>query len=226
MSPTILAIETSTKACSAALLTQGETFEVFELAPQKHADRILPMVMEVLAQGGCSAQDLDCLAYANGPGAFTGVRIAAGVIQGLGFGWQKPVIGVSTLEALIHQAWSKRPDLADQTWVGCLDARMQEVYWQSGHRSQTGQLVSQPAEMLGLEAASARVADQAATEQTLGIGDLVWALPEWEDAFSVFVPAYPRAGDVAAVAAQRLDQARLVTESLPQPIYLRNQVTS
>jgi tRNA threonylcarbamoyladenosine biosynthesis protein TsaB len=226
MSPTILAIETSTKACSAALLTQGGTYEVFELAPQKHADRILSMVMDVLAQGGCSAQDLDCLAYANGPGAFTGVRIAAGVIQGLGFGWQKPVIGISTLEALIHQAWSKRPDLADQTWIGCLDARMKEVYWQAGHRSESGQLVAQPAEMLGLEAASLRVNEQTVTGQILGIGDLIWALPEWEDAFSVFVPAYPRARDVAAVAAQRLDQARLVTESLPQPIYLRNQVTN
>jgi tRNA threonylcarbamoyladenosine biosynthesis protein TsaB len=220
MSSTILAIETSTQACSAAVLTSQGVFEEFELAPQQHADKILSMVTRVLEKAGCAPDEVDCLAYANGPGAFTGVRIAAGVIQGLAYGWQKPVIEVSTLEALIHQAWLKVPTRADQTWIACMDARMQEVYWQTGQRNEQGELVSEPPQMLSRTQALKRVPQGA-----LGIGDMAWAWPEWEAPFSEFVSAYPRASDVAQVAALRVSLAQPVTQCLPQPLYLRNQVT-
>ena len=100
----ILAIETSTAACSAALCIGGEVLERYALAPRQHAALILPMIESVLAEAGIGVQALDALAFGRGPGAFTGVRIAAGIVQGIAFAAELPVVPVSTLAALAPNA--------------------------------------------------------------------------------------------------------------------------
>lgn len=121
----LIAFDTATEWCSAALWQDGEVSFREERAGQRHSDLLVPMVMDLLAEAGLGLGQLDGLAYGMGPGSFTGLRIACGVAQGLALGADLPVLGVSTLEALAEEAWSER---GAQRLLACLDARMNEVY--------------------------------------------------------------------------------------------------
>jgi tRNA threonylcarbamoyladenosine biosynthesis protein TsaB len=133
----VLAIDTSTEACSAALLwSNGEVCQRFIVTERGHADLILPMIDELLAEAGCKLKDLDGLAFGRGPGGFTGLRIAAGVIQGLAYGADLRVAPVSSLAAIAFLAGStpsSTSSTSPPSSVGgilvCNDARMNEVYW-------------------------------------------------------------------------------------------------
>ncbi|MCG8380437.1 MAG: tRNA (adenosine(37)-N6)-threonylcarbamoyltransferase complex dimerization subunit type 1 TsaB, partial [Proteobacteria bacterium] len=120
----ILAIETATEACSAALSIDDDCQYRYEIAPRKHTELILPMVNELLLEANCKVGELDVIAFGQGPGAFTGVRIAIGVIQGLAFAHDIPVVPVSSLAALAQQFVNEHEQVAT-----AFDARIQEVYW-------------------------------------------------------------------------------------------------
>ncbi len=121
----LLAIETSTENCSAALLVDNEVFAINEIAPQKHAELILPMCDRVREHFGVEQNELDGIVYGRGPGSFTGVRIAASTAQGLAFGLEIPCAGVVSLEALAMQSLIGTDE---QYAIGAIDARMGEVY--------------------------------------------------------------------------------------------------
>jgi tRNA threonylcarbamoyladenosine biosynthesis protein TsaB len=120
----LLAIETSTEACSAAIELNGDRRQVYEIAPRRHAELILPMVDSLLSEAGIPLQALDGLAFGRGPGAFTGVRIATGVIQGLAYAADLPVAPVSTLASMAQGVSDRASKIACS-----IDARMGEVYW-------------------------------------------------------------------------------------------------
>ncbi|KPJ82055.1 MAG: hypothetical protein AMJ58_02625 [Gammaproteobacteria bacterium SG8_30] len=122
----ILGLDTATEACSAALLVEDEVFERYEVLGRGHAERLLPMVQAVLAEAGTALAALDAIAFGRGPGGFTGLRIAAGVAQGLAFGASLPVVPVSDLAALAARAARLR---GGRHVLACLDARMAQVYW-------------------------------------------------------------------------------------------------
>lgn len=117
----ILAFDTSTEYLSLALLKGGETFQYDCNAGQTHSQIILPQIQALLDSANLLLSDLQGIAFGAGPGSFTGVRIAAGVAQGLGFGANLPVVSVCTLLALAEASG------ADKV-IACLDARMGEVY--------------------------------------------------------------------------------------------------
>ena len=122
----LLAVETATEACSAALLAEGEVIERHEVAPQQHAELLLGMVDELLGESGLALGALDAIAFGQGPGSFTGLRIAAGVVQGLAYGSDLPAVPVSTLQVLAETARHAHR----ATRAACaFDARMGEVYW-------------------------------------------------------------------------------------------------
>ena len=122
----LLAIDTTESACSAALLVDGEIYSCLESADRGHSERILPMMQSLLAEAGFGLHELDSLAFGRGPGSFTGLRIAAGVIQGTALGANLPVVPVSTLRALAQGA-HRVHGVSDV--LSALDARMAEVYW-------------------------------------------------------------------------------------------------
>jgi len=122
----ILALETATEACSAALLIDGEINERFEIAPRRHTDIILPMVAELLADAGLAAQNIDAIAFGAGPGSFTGVRVATSVAQGMALAHDLPVVPLSCL-AILALGGARAHDCASVAAV--MDARRQEIYF-------------------------------------------------------------------------------------------------
>ncbi len=117
----LLALDTSTEHLSLALMVDGKTLTFEVNAGQTHSQLILPQIQALLSAANLRLPDLDGLAFGAGPGSFTGVRIAAGVAQGLGFGANLPVAGVCTLLALAEESGAYKV-------IACLDARMGEVY--------------------------------------------------------------------------------------------------
>ncbi len=123
---TLLALDTSTEACSVALLYRGEKTHINELAQRTHTKRILPMIDEILANSGLGLNQVDALAFGRGPGSFTGVRVGAGIAQGLAFGADLPVIPISNLTAMAQAAFELHQA---ENVVAAIDARMNEVYF-------------------------------------------------------------------------------------------------
>jgi tRNA threonylcarbamoyladenosine biosynthesis protein TsaB len=121
----LLALETSTEACSAALWHDGRILVRFRHAPRLQTDLLLPMVEEVLAEAGLTLAQIDVLAYSRGPGAFTGVRIAAAAVQAMAFARDIPVVPVSSLQSLAQGAWRVH---GVTRVLSVFDARMDEVY--------------------------------------------------------------------------------------------------
>lgn len=218
----LLAIETSTEACSAAVHADGRVFARAELAPQRHAELILPMCEAVLAEAGLSLRDLDGLAFGRGPGAFTGVRIATGVIQGIALGTGLKVAAVSSLAALAQGIVRTRK--AGHVLAG-MDARMGEIYV-AAYAAEQGMATAASAEQLGRAADVVLPQDGrwsgagtafAAYEETLRerLGDCLAAIhPE----------ACPLAEDVAALAVGMFERGEAVEAELALPVYLRDRV--
>ena len=117
----LLALDTSTEYLSLALSLDGKTFTRDLHAGQTHSQLILPLLGELLDEAEITLADLDGIAFGAGPGSFTGLRIGCGVAQGLAFGANLPVVGVSTLLALAQANGSEKV-------MVCLDARMGEIY--------------------------------------------------------------------------------------------------
>lgn len=218
----LLAIETSTEACSVALLRGEMLHERSELAPRRHAELVLPMAEAVLAEAGLARTQLDGIAFGRGPGAFTGVRLAVSVAQGLALALDLPVVAVSSLEALALET----PD-DDAAILAVIDARMGEVYAGAYRRTRDAALLRALAgESVGT--ADALALPAAATWNVVGTG---WGA--YRDALAARLPApprwaeaerYPQARHVARLAAPRLAAGQGVPAEQALPVYLRDKV--
>lgn len=240
MTMRVLAIDTATEACSAAILVEGAVYELFRIAPRRHSALILPMVEEVLAEAGLTLRQLDGLCFGRGPGSFTGVRIATGVIQGLALASDLPVAPVSTLAALAQGAF--RPE-EPECIVAALDARMGEVYLgiYTGSGIYTGGGIETPSATDICTAATLQplrpeaVIDPAAISASLtgawtGVGSGFKAhgaalCKSLAGSPSRIEPeTYPHARDVALLGLETLRQGRGVRAEEALPVYLRDRV--
>jgi tRNA threonylcarbamoyladenosine biosynthesis protein TsaB len=215
----LLALDTATEACSVAVLVEGAVLERYELAPRRHAALILPMIEAVLAEAGLRPTQLDAVAFGRGPGAFTGVRVAVGIAQSVAFAADLPVVPVSTLAAL---ALGAGRETGRGRIAAALDARMGEIYW--GAYAVAGQT----AEPLSEECVRAPAAVSAPAGDWFGVGS-GWAahaaiLSRRLAASGWLDQRYPRAGDVAFLAADPARRSAWVSAELALPVYLRNEV--
>ncbi len=217
----LLAIDTATQACSAALLVGDAIAEDYAEVPRQHNRLILPMVQRLLDEAGLGLGELDALAFGRGPGAFTGVRLAAGVVQGLALGAGLPVVPVSNLAALAQggvREWGWR------RIVACLDARMGELYWGAFTLDDSRGPVAVHGERL--TAPEALQLPDSGPWWGVGPG---WAAYPPAAALAARLegvePArWPRAADVARIAAHDYRAGRMVRAEAALPVYLRDEV--
>ena len=219
----ILAIEAATEACSAALLIDGELRERFELAPRRHVALLLPFVDALLAEASIRPGALDAVAFGCGPGSFTGLRIAAGITQGIAFGSDLPVIPVSTLAALAQGTVRQQGAV---NVLAALDARMQEVYWGVFHRDSEGRVTAAGEEQVC--APEAVVCPQPGEWSGAGSGWLVYADRLLQHcavpAAAIYAQQQPHAADVALLAVPAFAQGKVLAAEQVSPVYLRNNV--
>lgn len=215
----LLAIDTATERCSVALCLDGRVIERSSEQPRGHADLVLPMVESVLQEARMKLTELDGIAYGRGPGAFTGVRIAVGVVQGLAFGAGLQTVGISNLAAVAQQI--ARP--GDRVLV-CMDARMEQVYWSSFVRESGSESVT-PLAPERVDAPDAVVDGDYTTLAGTGFQ----AYPQLRARLArsgrvVHETVLPRAAEIALLAEGefRAGRARPATEA--QPVYVRDQV--
>ncbi|MDY7578649.1 tRNA (adenosine(37)-N6)-threonylcarbamoyltransferase complex dimerization subunit type 1 TsaB [Herbaspirillum sp. RTI4] len=219
--PVILSIETSADLASAALLRDGHLASLQTAGVHTHSDTILPMVQTLLAQAGVKLADCAAIAFGVGPGSFTGVRTACGIVQGLAFGADLPVVPVVTLLAMA-QACHER--CGAEEVVAVMDARMGEVYW--------AQYRYQPQEQRW-EAVIEPVLSSPALVVPVGVpvacGNGLAAYAGLFAGMASIAAAghpdiMPHAEQIARLGAIEVAQGRSVALDLAQPFYLRNKV--
>jgi len=215
--PSLLALDSSTDTMALALVAQGQT-RVFEAQGGAQASaRMLPEVKALLAGAGVAMADLDAIAFGQGPGAFTGLRTACAVAQGLAFGLDKPVLAIDSLMLVAEDARTQGG--GDDIWVA-MDARIGEIYaaryrWADG----AWEVMEAPA-LYKPEALTAHWGTPAAVAGT--------ALTEYAEALGVLPQAWPQARSRAAalgalaVAAWQRGETRDAAEALP--VYVRDKV--
>lgn len=221
---TLLALDASSSACSAALWHDGEVTARFVVAPREHTRWLLPMARELLAEAGLPLSALDALAYGRGPGSFTGLRIAAGAAQGLAYGLERPLLGVSTLAALALAAHRR---LHLRHVLPALDARMGEVYaaayhCEAGRVTLIGEEAVLPPERLSLP-----VGQEERDWVGVGSGWALWeAMPATLQAGvgQCLVDEEPGAEAMVRLAAEAFAAGEGEAPHRVQPVYLRDQV--
>lgn len=223
----ILALDTSTDACSVALAVNDEVTEKVSLAPREHTKYILPMIEELLASAGFTLGQLDAIAFGRGPGSFTGLRIGLSVAQGLAYGRDLPLIGISTLHAMANQA-KRTKDLAENSlFFPVLDARMNEVY-ACAYQAKQGELkplldeqVLKPQHLVKLIHES-----QMIQGSIIGVGS-GWRYSELTSVNCAHqdINFYPSAYDVAELAMPAYDRGELIDSLQVEPRYLRNEIS-
>lgn len=214
----LLAIETSTEACSVALYLDGEVIARHELAPRRHTQLVLPWADELMAQAGLRKSQLDAIAVGRGPGAFTGVRLAIALAQGLALALDRPVLPVSTLAVLAMQGQGGRV-------LAAIDARMGEVYLGEFLRSADGLTTPVGAESL---VAPSSAGPPGAPVHGVGTGFAaeggVLVARLGDRLVGVDAAALPRAGDLARWAAASFLRGEAVAPDQVEPAYLRDKV--
>jgi tRNA threonylcarbamoyladenosine biosynthesis protein TsaB len=218
----ILALDTATEGCSVSLGLGDRRIDRYVELDRGHAEQLLPMIDDVLAEGGVTLSDLDAIAFGRGPGGFTGVRLAASVAQGLAFGAGIGIVPVSDLAAIAKRVSQQDPSVRRVLVVN--DARMREVYWA-------------PFECSDLPGSAVVERVSASIDVTLPVGEGAWAaagrgLAAWPElaercraaGASLYPDLLPRASEILALASSAVAGGRILDPAEALPVYLRDNV--
>ena len=224
---TLLALDTSTEACSVALWHKGEKTHLDELAQRTHTKRILPMVDELLANSGINLKQVDALAFGRGPGSFTGVRVGTGIAQGLAFGADLPVIAVSNLTAMAQAAFELHQV---ENVAAAIDARMNEVYFSQVKRekvrSELGEFFQWNPVIEEQVCQPEKVLEQFSDLTAYRVGTGWAAYPQFKDSglegSDIILPS---AQYMLELALTDYAQNKVISALEIEPVYLRNEVT-
>jgi tRNA threonylcarbamoyladenosine biosynthesis protein TsaB len=219
----LLAIETSSEACSVALSVGGDLLEVHEHAPLRHAELLLPAVSRLLAEAGLAVSELDAIAFGRGPGSFTSLRIGIGVVQGLAWAAGLPVVPCSSLAAVAQEAADRAGAGSGRVCVA-VDARMQEVFCAEFERV-PGDLV----QLVGEERVCAPdTLGVTAAVSYIAAGNGFARYPELqrlrEAATACYDDLWPRASVIARLALHWLADHEPLPAAQAQPVYIRDNV--
>ncbi|PHS19741.1 MAG: tRNA (adenosine(37)-N6)-threonylcarbamoyltransferase complex dimerization subunit type 1 TsaB [Kangiella sp.] len=226
----ILAIDSSTEACSVALMDEGKVYNRFQLAPRKHAELLLPMVDEVLKEAEIELVELDAIACCVGPGAFTGLRIAVSVAQGLAFASNLPCIAVSSLEILAISGFKQ---CQAEFCISAIDARMQEVYFavferdgDFGAKIIGKEGVYKPME---IDLEHWKIDSKSLSSSEIVLIGSGWSEYEFNDSINRLSCTslnnqFPDAKELLLIAETSLKSNKLLKPEQLQPIYIRNNV--
>jgi tRNA threonylcarbamoyladenosine biosynthesis protein TsaB len=219
--PTLLAIDTATAVCSVALAIGDRILERAEAVGQKHSERILPMTHELLQSAGLRLRDCDAIAFGAGPGAFTGLRIACGVAQGLSLGADRPVVAIGNLAALALAASQAAPGAS--RILAAIDARMHQVYW-ARYLVEGGALteISAPA-LAGCEEL-AELCRRYAPDVVAGNAVLAFPQPTPRLGCAIAPDVCGSARSIASLAVAAFAAGGAVPAAMAAPIYVRDHV--
>lgn len=218
----ILAIETATEACSVALHVDGDVRERFDIVPKRHTQLVLPWAEELLAEAGMKKTQLDAIAVGIGPGAFTGVRLAVALVQGMALALDKPVLPVSTLAALAMQA----VDTKSENILAAIDARMGEIYCAEFRMTQEG-LVEANGQEIVIAPESCHVPSG---QLFFGVGTGFSANANVlqtnlaSQLIGCRADALPHAADIARLGLRDFRLGKITAPDHLEPAYLRNKV--
>ncbi len=216
----LLAIETATETCSVALSINAEVIERYQHAPRQHAELLLPWVDSVLAEAGVGFSSLDAIAFSRGPGSFTSLRIGIGVVQGLAWASDCPVVPVSSLAATAQTAVSEGIKSA----LVALDARMNEVFTATFETNRNGIMLLVDTERV----CSPEKVERPVNSETYGIGIGFDRYPALHTLAGTLVgiqsDIWPKASSVLKLAEVWLQTNEALPAELAQPVYLRDNV--
>ena len=227
----ILSIDTSGSSCSVALGIDEKQLIRRTNTPREHVRLVLPMVDELLGEAGIQLSGLDAIAFTHGPGSFTGLRIGFGVVQGLAFGADLPVIALSSLQVMVQRAMN-RQSLSNQClMIPAIDARMGELYWgayklSNGLASPLTSDALCPQQELALP-----LLDGTSDTAFIGIGDGWQYRPELRRGDEIITPSAiyedigPDAEDILPLAFAALQEGRVSGIENIEPVYLRNTIS-
>lgn len=215
----LLAIETSSSACSLALLHQGQITVSHKIAPNQQTELILPMIDQLLSNAGIKINELDAIAFGSGPGSFTGIRIACAIAQGLSFSANIPLIPISSMNVLAQTAWHQR---GWQQVLVAIDARMQEIFWGAYTVNMQGNM-----KLVGYELVSKpKNCHPPENLPWYGVGD-AWnkysaEIPHQPLAIDTLIE--PEASALISLALPKLAKKEWVRAREAEPHYLRDEV--
>lgn len=223
----ILTFDTATEACSVALQCGDAVYYRHEIAPQKHASLLLPLIQSLMTEANIKLSDLNAIGFGCGPGSFMGVRLATGMAQGLGFGLNIPLIPISTLQTLAQTAASETRASASvpTTILAGWDARMNEIYW--GFYQLDKNNIMQPT--INDQLSAPEAVDTSFVHTIGSLAGNAWKayqnrLPSAFSTIPSFTDIYPEAKAMLTIARSKYLASETVAAVNAHPHYVRHHV--